>query len=63
MLEDFLEKIKRLTPIQTSRQNYRNFKFYKKENFQILKETKMLHKREKIYQKHKLLNYQYCLYF
>ncbi len=45
VLEDFLEKIKRLTPIQTSRQNNKYFKFYKKENFQILKETKLLHKK------------------
>ena len=53
VLEDFLEKIKKLTPIQSSRQNYKYsyikrkkiIKFSKKQNFCI--------KKEKIYQKFK----------
>ncbi len=47
VLEDFLEKIKRLTPIQTSRQKYRYFPFKKKVDYQILKETKILHQKRK----------------
>ena len=40
VLEDFLEKIKNLTPIQVSKKNYTYSKFKKKDNPQILKETK-----------------------
>ena len=47
VLEDFLEKIKRLTPIQTSRQNYSYSKFNKKRDYQILKETKIIHQKRK----------------
>ena len=47
VLEDFLEKIKKLTPIQTSRQNYNYTKFNKKKDYQILKETKILHQKRK----------------
>ena len=47
VLEDFLEKIKKLTPIQTSRQNYRFSSFQKKKDYQILKETKILHQKRK----------------
>jgi DNA primase len=47
VLEDYLEKIKKLTPIQSSRQNYRYAFFKKKKNYQILKETKLLHQKTK----------------
>ncbi len=47
VLEDFLEKIKKLTPIQTSRQNNRYSFFKKKKDYQILKETKLLHQKKK----------------
>tara|TARA_X000000950_G_scaffold131284_1_gene163784 strand:- start:105 stop:1889 length:1785 start_codon:yes stop_codon:yes gene_type:complete len=47
VLEDFLERIKKLTPIQTLSHNYRNFHFKKKKNYQILKETKILHQKRK----------------
>ena len=47
VLEDFLEKIKKLTPIQTSRQNYVYSSFKKKKDYQILKETKILHQKKK----------------
>ena len=47
VLENFLEKIKKLTPIQAARKNYK-FKPYKKEKeHQILKETKILHQKRK----------------
>jgi DNA primase len=47
VLEDFLEKIKKLTPIQTSKQNYKYSYFKKKKDYQILKETKILHQKGK----------------
>jgi DNA primase len=45
VLEDFLEKIKKLTPIQTAKQNYNYSKYNKKKDYQILKETKLLHQK------------------
>ena len=47
VLEDFLEKIKQLTPIQSSRQNYNYSSYKKKKDYQILKETKILHQKRK----------------
>ena len=47
VLEDYLEKIKKLTPNQTSRQNYKYSPFKKKKDYQILKETKLLHHKRK----------------
>ena len=47
VLEDFLEKIKKLTPIQSSRQNLKYSNFSKKRDFRILKETKLLHQKRK----------------
>jgi DNA primase len=46
VLEDFLEKIKKLTPIQNTRQTYQSFRKYgKKQDYQILNETKNLHQK------------------
>ena len=47
VFEDFLERIKKLTPIQTSRQNNKFVSFKKKKEHKILKETKILHLRKK----------------
>ena len=47
VLEDFLEKIKKLTPILTSKKNYGYTSFKKKKDYQILKETKILHQKRK----------------
>jgi DNA primase len=47
VLEDFLEKIKKLTPIQSSRRDYKYSPYKKKKDFQILKETKLLHQKRK----------------
>ena len=47
VLEDFLEKIKKLTPIQTARQSYKYASFKKKKDYQILKETKLLYQKRK----------------
>ena len=47
VLEDFLEKIKKLTPILSSRQNYRYAQYKKQKDHQLLKETKLLHNKRK----------------
>ncbi len=47
VLEDFLEKIKKLTPIQSSRRDFKYTPYKKKKNYQILKETKLLHQKRK----------------
>ena len=47
VLEDFLEKIKKLTPIQSSNKNYKYLSFKTKKNYQISKETKILHNKRK----------------
>ena len=47
VLEDFLEKLKKLTPIQSSRRNYKYNPYKKKKDYQILKETKLLHQKRK----------------
>ncbi len=47
VLEDFLEKIKKLTPNQNLRKNYKYSTFQKDKNYQILKETKILHQKRK----------------
>ena len=51
VLEDFLEKIKKLTPNQTLRQNSKYSVYQKEKNYQILKETKILYQKKKIYLK------------
>ena len=49
VLEDFLEKIKKLTPIQSSKKNYKYTPYKKEKDYQVLKETKLLHqKRENL---------------
>ena len=47
VLEDFLEKIKKLTPIQSSKHGNRYTLFKNKKNQHILKETKLLHQKRK----------------
>ena len=47
VLEDFLEKINKLTPIQSSRRDYKYVQYKKKKDYQILKETKILHKKKR----------------
>ena len=43
ILEDFLEKIKNLTPIQNTRKTFNKYKKYNQKNFKLLNETKILH--------------------
>ena len=59
VLEDFLEKLKKLTPIQSSRREYK-FSPYKKRDYQILRETKLFTKKKRLI-KIKLLNFRYYL--
>ena len=47
VLEDFLEKLKKLTPIQTSKRNYNYSLFKKRDEYKILNETKVLHQKKK----------------
>jgi hypothetical protein len=51
VLEDFLDKIKKLTPIQNIRRSYQSFKKYNKHNYQILNETKTLHQKKSHFSK------------
>ena len=46
VLEDFLEKIKNLTPLQDKKNIYNYLSFKKKKNYKILNETKILHKKK-----------------
>jgi len=47
VLEDFLEKLKKLIPIQSSRPDYKYTPYKKKKDYQVLKETKLLHQKRK----------------
>ena len=47
VLEEFLEKLNKLTPIQSSRKNYRYTNFKKTKDHHILKETKLLYQKRK----------------
>mgnify|MGYP001284058934 FL=1 len=47
VLENFLEKIKKLTPIQSSRRDFNYMPYKKKKDYRILKETKLLHQKRK----------------
>ena len=52
VLEDFLEKIKKLTPIQSTSRPYSNFRKYKNnQDYQILSETKNLHQKNNHFSK------------
>ena len=57
VLEDFLEKIKKLTPIQASKQNYNYTKYKKKKDYYILKETKLLHQKRKDLSKTQIIEF------
>ena len=47
VLEDFLKKLKKLTPIQSSRLDYKFNRHKKKKDYKILNETKILHQKRK----------------
>ncbi len=57
VLEDFLNKIKQLTPIQNSKKTNNYFKFKKKIDYKILKETKILHQKRKDFSKIQIIEF------
>ena len=58
VLEDFLEKIKRLTPIQNTKKKYQRFSNYQdKKNYQILDETKNLYQKMNHFSKTQIKEY------
>ncbi len=57
VLEDYLDKIKMLTPIQTSIKNYNFSSFKKKKDYKILKETKILHQKTKDLSKTQIIEF------
>ena len=57
VLEDFLEKLNRLIPNQAYKKNNSFFNFKSKKNFQILKETKLLHQKRKNLSKSQVIEF------
>ena len=57
VLEDFLEKLKNLTPLQTANQKFRYSQFPKKRDYKILKETKILHLKKKDLSKDQIIEF------
>ncbi len=57
VLEDFLEKIKKLTPNQSFKKNDKYFSFKAKKDFNILKETKILHQKRKNFSKVEIIEF------
>ena len=57
VLEDFLEKLKNLTPLQNLRKNFNFSKFTNFKNQKILNETKVLHLKRKDFSKTKILEF------
>ena len=57
VLEDFLDKLKQLTPIQNSTKINNYFKFKKKIDYKILKETKILHQKKKDFTKIQIIEF------
>ncbi len=57
VLEDFLNKLKNLTPLQSSRFKNKNFKDINKRDYKILNETKVLHQKTKDLSKIQILEF------
>ena len=57
VMEDFLVKLKNLTPIQTSNERYKYSQFSTKKNIKILDETKILHQKRKDLSKIQILEF------
>ena len=57
VLEDFLDKLKQLTPIQNSTKINNYSKFKKKIDYKILKETKILHQKKKDFTKIQIIEF------
>ena len=57
VLEDFLERFKNFTPLQSSRKKFNFSKFGKDKDLKILKETKILHQKRKDFSKIQILEF------
>ena len=57
VLEDFLEKIKKLTPIQSSGRNFHYMPYKKRKDYRILKETKLLHQKRKDFSRIQIIEF------
>ena len=57
VLEDYLGKIKNLTPIQSSKQTLYFSKNFNKKNYKILNETKILHRKKQNLSKSQIIEY------
>ena len=57
VLEDFLERLKKLTPLQSSNQKYKYTKFSNQKNFKTLKETQILHNKRKGLSRNQILEF------
>jgi len=57
VLEDYLEKIKKLTPLQAYKRNYNYTKYNKQKDYQLLKETKLLHQKRKDLSKTQIIEF------
>ena len=57
VLEDFLEKLRKLTPMQASKQNYNYLPFKKRKDYRILKETKILHQKRESFSKIQIIEF------
>jgi len=54
VLEDFLEKLNKLTPIQSS---IKNKKYFKKKDYRVLKETKLLYQKKQNFSKIEIIEF------
>ena len=61
VLEDFLEKIKKLTPIQSSKKNYKYTPYKKEKDYRVLKETKLLHQKKENLSKIQIIEFSILL--
>ncbi len=57
VIEDFLEKVRKLTPLQTSIKNYNKNQFKKRKDYKILPETKILHQKRKDLSKTQIIEF------
>ena len=57
VLEDFLEKIKKLTPIQSSGRDFHYMPYKKKKDYRVLKETKLLHQKRKDFSRIQIIEF------
>ena len=57
VLEDFLEKIRKLTPIQSSGRDFHYMPYKKKKDYRILKETKLLHQKRKDFSRIQIIEF------